>query len=238
MNGRAKAAIAAGQPILAANPGGVALPTVEALAACGVDCLFIDCERTAISIESVPPLARTAQALGMSAVVRVPTKDAALLTRYLDCKVDGIVLPLVESAAEAQALVATARTATKGGEAQLLLIAQIESIAGHRNLEDIAQVSGIDVILIGPNDLSHSMGFLGDTSRPELKAAVDDIIGRLVALGRPFGLPATAASAPDLVRRGATFVYATLEGLLRPGVSDLRRAMGVLPAATARMRTS
>ncbi len=231
MNLRAKTAIAEGRAILAVNPGGVAFAAVEALAACGADCLFIDCERTAISIESVPPLARTAQALGMSAVVRVPTKDPALLTRYLDCKVDGIVLPQVESAAEAAALVATARTATKGRETDLLLVAQIESIAGHRNLEDIAGVPGIDLILIGPNDLSHSMGFLGDTSRPELRAAVDDIIERLAALGRPFGLPATAATAPDLVRRGATFVYATLEGLLRPGVSELRRAMEALPVA-------
>ncbi|WP_341992136.1 aldolase/citrate lyase family protein [Azorhizobium sp. AG788] len=232
MTMRAKAAIAQGRVILAVNPGGVAFPTVEALAACGADCLFIDCERTAVSIESVPTLARTAQALGMSAVVRVPTKDPAFLTRYLDCKVDGIVLPQAESPADCRMLVETARTATKGRESELLLIAQIESIAGHRNLEDIAQVPGIDLILIGPNDLSHSMGFLGDTSRPELTAAVDDIMARLSALGRPFGLPATAATAPDLVRRGATFLYATLEGLLRPGVLDLRRGMGAMPGAS------
>ncbi|MGU3492491.1 HpcH/HpaI aldolase family protein [Xanthobacteraceae bacterium A53D] len=226
MNQRAKTAILERRAILAVNPGGVALPVVEALGACGVDCLFIDCERTAVSIESVPMLARTAQALGMSAVVRVIGRDPAVITRALDCRVDGIVLPSCESADDCRMLVETARAATKGREADLLLIAQIESVEGHRRLEEIAGVPGIDLILIGPNDLSHSMGFVGDTTRPELKAAVDDIMARLAALGRPFGLPATSATAPDLVGRGATFIYATLEGLLRPGVTALRGAMG------------
>ncbi|WP_029005412.1 HpcH/HpaI aldolase family protein [Azorhizobium doebereinerae] len=226
MNLRAKTAIQQGRAVLAVNPGGVALPAVEALAACGADCLFIDCERTAVSVESIPALARAAQACGMSAVVRVMGKDPAQIIRALDCGVDGIVLPQAESADDCHMLVAAARAATRGREGELLLIAQIESVAAHQRLEAMAAVPGVDLFLIGPNDLAHAMGFLGDTARPELKAAVDDIMARLAALGRPFGLPATTASAPDLVARGATFLYATLEGLLRPGVAALRGAMG------------
>ncbi|MFH1555810.1 MAG: aldolase/citrate lyase family protein [Pseudomonadota bacterium] len=221
---RTKAMILAGRPILAVNPGGASLPAVEALAACGADCLFIDCERTAVSVESVPMLARAAQACGMSAVVRSPSKDPAILTRYFDCGIDGLVLPQVESVEACVMLHATARAATCGREADLMLIAQIESAQGHARLDAIAAAPGIDLILVGPNDLAHSMGFLGDTSRPELVAAVDDITTRLAAAGRAFGLPVSEQTTAHWVGRGATFLYATLESLLRPGVAALRQA--------------
>ncbi|MFG1398993.1 HpcH/HpaI aldolase family protein [Roseixanthobacter pseudopolyaromaticivorans] len=221
---RTKATILAGRPILAANPGGVSLPAVEALAACGADCLFIDCERTAISVESVPMLARAAQACGMSAVVRSPSKDPAILTRYFDCGIDGLVLPQVESVEACAMLHETARAATRGREGDLMLIVQIESAKGHANLDAIAAAPGIDLILVGPNDLAHSMGFLGDTNHPDLIAAVDDITLRLAAAGRAFGLPVTGHTTAHWVGRGATFLYATLETLLRPGVVAIRQA--------------
>jgi len=223
---RAKDMIEAGRPVVAVNPGGASLPAVDALVACGADCLFIDCERTAVGIESVPMLARAAQARGVSAVVRSWSKDPAILTRYLDCGIDGLVLPQVEDPRECAALRAVARAATRGREGTLLLIAQIESVAGHRRLDEIAGAPGIDLILVGPNDLSHSMGFLGDTTRPDLVAAVDDITSRLQSAGIPYGLPVTAQTAGDWTARGARFLYTTLETLLRPGLQALKTAAG------------
>lgn len=226
MNRHAKNAIEAGRPVIAVNPGGYSMPVVDALAASGADCLFIDCERTAISVESVPMMARAAQAHGLSAIVRSYSKEAATLTRYFDCGIDGLVLPQVESAEECARLRAIARAATKGREGTLLLIAQIESVEGHRRLDEIAGAPGIDLILVGPNDLAHSMGYLGDTSRPEVIAAVDDITTRLAAKNVPYGLPVTQATAGFWVGRGARFLYTTVEQLLKPALGALRTAAG------------
>jgi 4-hydroxy-2-oxoheptanedioate aldolase len=224
LNRCAKDRIGAGRAVVAVNPGGVALPVVEAAAALGAGVLFIDCERTAISVESVPALARTAQALGMSALVRSPSHDPALLTRYLDCGVDGLILPAVESAAVCAMLLDTAATAAGRRAADLLLVAQIESVPGLERWDEIAAAPGIDLVLIGPNDLSHSMGFRGDTGRPEVVEAVAALAARLRAKGRAFGLPVTPDSAADWVSRGATFLYTTLQTLLAPGLGAVGRA--------------
>jgi 4-hydroxy-2-oxoheptanedioate aldolase len=225
VNTHAKALLKAGGTVIAVNPGGVSLPAADMLARLGADCLFIDCERTAVSVDAVPAMARAAQAGGISAIVRSESRDPAILTRYFDCGIDGLVLPQVESRAECDMLVATARAATRGRQDDLLLIAQIESVGGIAALDAIATAPGIDLILIGPNDLAHSMGFLGDTSQPELVEAVRACAERVRALGRAFGLPCTAATIGEWRQRGAAFCYATLEVLLAPSLADLRKAI-------------
>ena len=144
--------------------------------------------------------------------------------RYLDCGVDGIVLPQVENAKQAADLVAVARYATRGREAELLLIPQIETVAAVEALDDILSVTGVDLFLIGPNDLAHSMGFLGDTSRPELIRTVDDVAARIRAKGLRFGLPVNAGNVADWTGKGAQFLFTTLEQLLGLAVANLRKA--------------
>lgn len=222
MIGRVKERIAAGKPAIVVNPGGVALPVVDLLGRLGADGLFIDCERTAISIDSVPMLARAAQANGLSAILRSPSKDPAYLIRYFDCGIDGLVLPQVETVAECESLVQAARAATKGREQDKLLVAQIESVAGTERLDAIAGAPGIDLLLIGPNDLAHSMGFLGDTSRHELQSAVMGIVERLSKHQKPFGLPVSLDSAATWIGRGATFLYVPLESLVAPSLQRLK----------------
>ncbi len=217
--------IAGGQPVLVVNPGGVALPVIDQIAAAGAHCLFIDCERTPISIEGVHVMARMAAAAGLCSVVRVPTRDAALLTRYLDCRVDGIVLPQVESADECRALVQVARDATNGREGDLLLIPQIETVQGHARLEEIAGSPGIDLVLVGPNDLALSMGHAGNPKHPEVQGAVEDIMARLRANGCAFGLPVDEETAGRYVGKGATFLYLNLHSLLK---ASLARVSGTI----------
>ncbi|MGR7994582.1 aldolase/citrate lyase family protein [Xanthobacter sp. ZOL 2024] len=207
-------------PLLAVNPGGVALPVVDVLAEGGADLLFIDCERTAVDIGAVPALARAAQAVGMGALVRSPSKDPAVLTRYLDCGLEGLVLPQVEHP-DACALLAEVVRRAPHRTAPPLRIVQVESVAGHARLDDIA-AADIDLILIGPNDLAWSMGHDGDTAHPDVRAAVDDIARRLADRGVPFGLPVTAATAASWARRGARLFYASLRQCLLPAIENLR----------------
>ncbi|MGM4903405.1 aldolase/citrate lyase family protein [Tardiphaga sp. 866_E4_N2_1] len=214
--------LATGGAAIAANSGGGALPVVDVLADFGVSCLFIDCERTAISVENVPVLARAAQARGMSAIVRGPSKDSAVLTRCLDCCIDGLVLPGVESAQKCVLLRSVDRTAARGREADLAPMAQIESLPGGFAWAEISSSSGIDAVLVGPSDLAHSMGRLGDIGHPEVASAVDGLVTDLAIAGKPFGLPVTPSSAREWLGRGARLLYVSLATLMAPGLRDLR----------------
>jgi 2-keto-3-deoxy-L-rhamnonate aldolase RhmA len=229
MRTRAKDKIAARQPVIAINAGGVALEAVDLLGGMGLDVLFIDCERTAIGLESVGPMARAAQAHGAAAVVRSHSAHPEDLVRYLDRKIDGIVLPKVESADQAAMLVDTVRYACGKQAGDKIVIAQIESVEGVRRLSDIAAVPGIDLFLLGPNDLSHSMGFAGDLTQPDLMATIDQLASDLRARGCAFGLPVRAEQMREWIDKGATFLYHPLEWLVRPAFS---RLMGDLSALT------
>lgn len=215
-------AMVEGRPVLAVNPGGVALPVVDIVARHGAGCLFIDCERTAISVDAVPMLARAAKAAGMASLVRCESAEAAILLRYLDCGVDGLIVPQVESGAICDRMEAVARQFTKGRPESVFLVAQIESVAGRDKLAEIAGHPAIDCILIGPNDLAHSMGFSGDTSRPDVQDATRAIAAAVVALGKPFGLPVTTENAGEWVGRGARLLYTTLDQFIGPSMRDLR----------------
>lgn len=214
-----------GRPILAVNCGGVTLPIIDMIARHGATCLFIDCERTAISVDSVPMLARAAKAAGMASVVRSESAEAAILLRYLDCGVDGLIVPQVEDPATCTRMGAVARQFGKGRRDGTFLIAQIESVAGRQRLPAIAGHEDADLILIGPNDMAHSMGFAGDTSRPELQEAVRQTAADVSALGKPFGLPVTQANVGDWMKRGARFLYTGLDQFLSVSMSDFRKAM-------------
>jgi len=218
---RAKTRISARQPVVSINPGGVAIDLAGAVAQMGADVLFIDCERTAIGVESIGPMARAAQVHGAAAVVRCHTADVADMVRVLDRGVDGIVVPRVESAAEARALVETVHYVCGARREEKIVIAQIESALGVERVADISAVKGIDVFLIGPYDLSHSMGYGGDITRPEVVAAVDHVVAALTASGLAYGIPVRRDNARQWVDRGAVFLYHTVEWLLRPAYEAL-----------------
>lgn len=220
-----KSLLRLGETVVAVNPGGFAPTVVDTIARAGADVLFIDCERTPVSIDQAQILARCARANGISAILRLESRDPAVVIRYLDCGVDGIVAPQIESAAECDALVSAIRVQTRGGEERITLIAQIESTAGIEALDDIAGHPGVDAVLIGPNDLSHSMGFVGDTSRHELVAAVEGVASRLAAMGKPYGLPANASNIKAWRGKGACLFYVTLDQLVGQGLNTLHGAL-------------
>lgn len=169
-------------------------------------------------------MARAARAAGLTVLLRTESADPAIVIRYLDCRIDALIVPQVESAAACAALAALAdvHAATAPRTA---LVAQIESVAGHAALDDIATAPGIDAILIGPNDLAASMGRPGQPNDPQVQAAVTDIADRLVALGRPFGLPVDPGSAGPWARRGARLFYLSMPQLMGLGLAAIRKAV-------------
>lgn len=216
---RLRTLIEAGGPVVMVNPGGAALDVVDMLGRLGAKCVFIDCERTAVGLESVAPLARCAQRYGMAAVVRSESAHPETLVRYLDRDIDAIVVPHVESIAAAQSIAQTVHYVTRGECSRVFTVAQIESVAGVEHAEALATVPGIDGVLIGPNDLAHSMGFGGDTNAPAVQAAVESVADIVQAHRRPWGLPVSPATCPRWVARGAQLLYVPLEAILRTGWS-------------------
>lgn len=228
---RVRSLLATGATSWMVNPGGASIDAVDALARIGARCLFIDCERTAVGIESVSVLTRCAHSQGMAAVLRCESMQPEVLVRYLDRGIDGIVVPHVETVEQIGAIRDVVDYVTRGVPDAVYTVAQIESAAAASNVATLAAAASVDGFLIGPNDLSHSMGFRGDTRRPELKFAIDGVVDELQARGRAWGIPATAATAAEWSTRGARLLYVTLEQVLNAGFRPMADAVAATRTA-------
>jgi 4-hydroxy-2-oxoheptanedioate aldolase len=229
---RFAALLGPGTAIWTVNPGGASLDVVDGLARAGARCLFIDCERTAVHIESVTALVRCAHSHGMAAILRSESAQPEVLVRYLDRGIDGIVVPHTETVAELDAIGEVVRYVTRGQRERVFAIAQIESQPAVANVTALAACRSVDGFLIGPNDLSHSLGFAVDATRPELAAAVEGVVAALRQQGRAWGLPAQADTAAAWARRGAQFLYGTLDQILKTGYAPMAAAVAERVAAS------
>jgi 4-hydroxy-2-oxoheptanedioate aldolase len=222
-----RALLAEGGAFWMVNPGGASIDVIDMLARVGAKVLFIDCERSAVNIESVSAMTRCAHSHDMVALLRTESMQPEILVRYLDRGIDGIVVPHVETVAQLQAIEDTVMYVTKGERAKVFTIAQIESHAAVVNIAALA-AGPADGFLIGPNDLSHSMGFAGDLTRPELSHAIDGVIATLQAQGKIWGIPAFPGSARELTHRGARLLYCTLEQILHNGYQKFNSLTGAV----------
>ena len=177
----------------------------KAMKSAGFDWLFIDFEHGALSIETAAQICIAALDAGISPLARVPNGEYSLATRLLDNGALGIVMPHVESAAEARTIVERLRYPPQGHRAMFtnmpqfdylavddlqeqlnaanLIAVMLESANAIANAEAIAAVPGIDVLLIGTSDLCIDMGVPGDFGH----ARVADAYGRLIAACRKHG---------------------------------------------------
>ena len=166
----------------------------------GFDWLFIDLEHGPMSIEFATTIAVAALDTGISPIVRVPATQMAMATRALDGGALGIVMPHVDTAAEARAIVdhlkypPVGHRSVSGAQPQFdyramkvselttalnaatLTICMVETPKAIANVEAIAAVPGVDVVLVGTNDLAAEMGIPGDFANPKIAAAYKKII--------------------------------------------------------------
>jgi 4-hydroxy-2-oxoheptanedioate aldolase len=224
-----KAALAAGTPQIGLWLGLANPITADLCANAGFDWLLIDGEHAPNDIRS---MLSQAQIIGSRShtIVRPPLGETHLIKQILDLGVQTILVPMVETAAQAASLAramlypphgvrgvgaALARASTYGttpayltsANAQTCLLLQIESRAGLDALDAIAMTEGVDGIFIGPADLAADMGYLGDPTAPEVQAAIDDAIKRIIAQGKAAGiLTSDRTLARHYLDLGATFV--------------------------------
>lgn len=193
----------------------------EVLALSGPDFVIADAEHAALGIETIEALVRAGDARGLDVLVRVAGIDASL-SRTLDTGAAGIVVPRVESAADAAAVVRATRFPPLGARGlgparacdfgldlvshratandELLVVIMVETAAGLAAVDEIAAVDGIDVILIGPADLASSLGVPAGSA--EHSAAISTITAAARAAGRHVGIHCASASDADAFEVG------------------------------------
>jgi len=219
---------------------------VEAIAGAGFDWLMIDTEHSPNDLESVLTQLQVVAAYPTQPVVRVPWNDMVTIKRYLDIGAQTLLIPQVNSADEAKAAVSYTRyppaglrgvggttRATRFGrvkgyaqsaQSEICVIVQAESQQALDNIEAIAGVEGVDGIFIGPADLHASLGFAGETRRPEIAPVIDDAILRIRAAGKAPGIILTGdpGDVQRWVEKGLQFVAVGSDlGLLARGADAL-----------------
>lgn len=204
--------------------------SMEILAGAGFDWLVIDAEHTPNNPASVLAQLQAAAPYPVQLLVRPMSHDPALIKQYLDAGAQTLLLPLVDDAAQAGALVRAVRYPPEGirgvaaslaraahwngvqdyvrhANDEVCLIVQVETRAGLENLDAILAVEGVDGVFIGPADLAASLGHLGDPGHPEVRVAIEAALPRIAASGKAAGIFVTERDLAQHYRAcGASFV--------------------------------
>jgi 4-hydroxy-2-oxoheptanedioate aldolase len=245
-----KRKLRAGQVVLGVFIGIGAPRLVELCGLAGFDYVLIDAEHGPIDVSGCEDMVRAAEAVGVTPIVRVPENHDKTILRYLDIGAQGIMVPQVNSKADAERAVnavkyaplghrglAAARSAAYGqamplneyvrrANEETMIFAQIEHVKALEHLDEILTIEEIDVIELGTADLSQSMGHPGETNHPEVRAVADEIVDRALRSGKVVGDtindPAAAAAA---IRRGIRKIDCSLIGLATRALSSYRQTV-------------
>ena len=224
-----KAALKAGKTVVGCGLSATASSTtVRVLANAGFDFLFIDTEHGKIDPSRLSDVVQTARLAGISPIIRPGDTEYDLIAGSLDMGADGLIVPRVESKQQAEHMVAYAKfpplgvrgcgtTATLDFKTedwrvalpwlndQVLLAPQVESPKAIAALDDILTVPGIDVVLVGPLDLSINLGIPGQFTDPTFTAAVDRVIAICKAHGVISGIVLPPALCKPWWEKGMRF---------------------------------
>jgi len=215
-----RAKLVRGEPVLVVNPDQPSAGLVESLGRLPIDAVFIDCEQGSADVESVEHMARAARLAGLVSLVRIFAPEDWVIERYLGRGVDGIVVPRLDNARQAEAVVDAVRYSAPRTHQGKLVVAQIETRAALEGLDDFLRADGIDVYFIGPVDLAKSLGFEGDYRRAEVQAAVDRAIATIRAAGKTAGMLVDRDNVRAYVGKGVSFLYAHANDFLAAGAED------------------
>jgi 4-hydroxy-2-oxoheptanedioate aldolase len=205
---RLKARILAGEKSLgtwvqSANP-----TLAEMAAVSGFDFIIIDQEHGLGDLQMAVDMMRAASGAPATAVIRIPPGDPTYAKRLVDAGAEAILVPMVETAEQARQVVEACRFPPQGNRgnawdvtrsssygfvpdyyeraaANLLIIVQIETATAVANAKEIAEVDGVDLLFIGPSDLSSSIGLPGQTGAPEVERLIQQTVDAVVRVGKP-----------------------------------------------------
>lgn len=230
----------------------------ETAATCGYDWLLIDNEHAPNDLRSTLAALQAVAAHPAQPVVRVVEGSTALIKQMLDIGAKTLLVPMVDTAGQARAIVAATQYPPRGvrgvgsatgrasqwssradylsvADDEVCLLVQAETTTALANLAAICAVEGVHGVFIGPADLAASMGHRGNPGHPDVQAAIESAMRTIVASGKAAG---TLTSDPALARRyldlGCTFVAVGVDLLLFTQAARRRRGeIGGAPATEA-----
>jgi 2-dehydro-3-deoxyglucarate aldolase/4-hydroxy-2-oxoheptanedioate aldolase len=222
----------AGEIVLGAGITMTDSAVTEAIAG-SVDFVWIDLEHNAMTTESMLGHLIAARAGGVASIVRVPNNDVAWIKRVLDSGAEGIILPRSYSAKEVADFVSACRyppMGTRGfgprrpmqygrleqqaylaqANRDVFVTAQVETVELLAEIDDVLKIEGLDSLVMGPQDLSGSMGRLGETTHPDVLNAIRTIAQKAKAAGKFLGsgLGANPQFAKTLIECGVQWMQA------------------------------
>jgi 4-hydroxy-2-oxoheptanedioate aldolase len=208
---RLKAALASGDTQIGMWLGFASPMMAELVAGCGFDWCLIDGEHAPNTVQTILAQLQAMNGSAATPVVRVPVGEDWLLKQVLDIGVQTVMVPMVETAQDAEAMARAVRYPPDGvrgmahsmirasgynaigdypasANGEICLIVQVESAKAIENIDEIAAVHGVDVVFIGPSDLSADMGYPGDAGAPAVVAAIEHAVSRIHAAGKASGI--------------------------------------------------
>ena len=218
--------------------------SAEVVAGAGFDWLLLDGEHAPNDVPSLLSQLQAVAPYSSHAVVRPRSNDRHLIKQLLDIGAQTLLVPMIETADEARALVAATRYPPNGNRGvgsalarasrwnripgyvknaddNICVLAQVESPAALRQLPAIAAVDGIDGVFIGPADLSAGMGFPGQTGHPDVVAAIEKAIATVLACGKAPGILTTDETlAKHYLQLGCRFVAVGIDVTLLARACD------------------
>lgn len=257
-----KAAISDGQSQIGLWQALASPYTAEICAGAGFDWLLIDGEHAPNDLPLILAQLQAIAAYDIEPVVRPPIGDPVLIKQLLDIGARSLLVPMVESGAQAEALVKATRYPPQGirgvgsaigrasrwnrqpqylkaAEREICLLLQVESVAGLEAIDDIAGIPDVDGVFIGPSDLAAALGHLGDPAHERVQSAIEHAIGRIRHAGKAAGiLIADEALARRYLALGATFVaVGTDVTILARGAEALAAKFKSVPEAAPASKT-
>jgi 4-hydroxy-2-oxoheptanedioate aldolase len=213
---------------------------IDQLGTLDIDGIWLEGEHGGVDYADLGNLTRACDLWGKTSVVRVMDNDYATIYRTLDRGAQGIVVPHVNTRAEAEAVVEAGKFAPLGKRGmftsrqgfgvgdyltaandQSMLMVLIEDIVAVRNLDEIAKTDHIDCFFVAPSDLATSMGHIGNPGHPEVQRTIDGAIAKIVQAGRVAGTLVSTATVERYTRLGVRVAMTSFFAWIQAGVKEL-----------------
>jgi 4-hydroxy-2-oxoheptanedioate aldolase len=219
-------------------------PTLaEFIAMQGMDFMIFDGEHGSLEARDIEGLSRACELHGVTPIARVSTNQPSVILRFLDAGAHGVQVPWVNTAAEVEQAVQSAKYGPRGlrglagsrqggwglteplGEytqrsnRETMVVIHIETAAAAAAVEEYIAIDDVDVLFIGPTDLSHSLGHPGNPAHPDVVKVMDRVTAAVVASDKTLGIfVGTGKAAADWHAKGARYIATGLEGIIKQGI--------------------